>query len=424
MRSMRLAPLLALAPALGVAGCNGGVSAKGSTSMVAVALPAGFMLSDLGQSMLPLHTLPAGAAGGRFVVASAALAGVAVVDVDAHGEATAQNVDMAALPGTLPIGSLAEVPGTDRVLMGVPDRNGGTIAVMTLGATPDVAVFDKQVAARYGLAVAAGNLAGTDAPDFVVVSGAELDVYVDGDAQKRVTAPADPKCPLDLGGGQTVNDPRRVVVAPLVAGAGSEQIAVGTPLFGTVSVFTVDATGAAKCAFAYTNNDTNVTFGAALATGDFDGDGAVDLLIGAPRDQAFWIKGPLTAASPVLPVALAPSSAARGNGALGASLAAGNFDGAGGDEALVGDFAASVGGAMIVGEVRVVRGAALDQEVAPLRSPAPAAGDDFGIQVAALPFCTSGCGTAAAVVQALPLIASSTRAFVDFTFGPADPRMP
>jgi hypothetical protein len=84
-----------------------------------------------------------------------------------------------------------------------------------------------------------------------------------------------------------------------------------------------------------------------------------------------------------------------------------------------------MGGDVSLGEVRIGTGPMLDAELASLRFPASVTGDeDFGGSVAAMPFCSSGCGTASAATTYLPLVGSTRHAFVDFTFGPTDPRMP
>ena len=206
---------------------------------------------------------------------------------------------------------------------------------------------------------------------------------------------------------------------------GVNQIVVGTPTAGapgSVAVFTVDATsGVATCAFAFVEAD-DARFGQALATGDFDGDGTLDLLVGAPPSHAFWIQGPLTATSAVLPVRLGP-----GAGELGATVAALNVDGQGGDEALIGNPDATVGGDMLAGEVRIVTGAMLDTELPVLRRHDPSTGDAFGIALGALPFCKSACGTSAAVMQNLALVGSDTHALTYFSLAPGntnDPRVP
>src|SRR4029077_15091163 len=89
-------------------------------------------------------------------------------------------------------------------------------------------------------------------------------------------------------------------------------------------------------------------FGQALATGDFDGDGAADLLVGAPPRDAFLYKGPITAATVPVQISYLDSG-----GEFGAALAALNVDGAPGDEALIADNSALVSRVDLAGAVVV-----------------------------------------------------------------------
>ena len=74
--------------------------------------------------------------------------------------------------------------------------------------------------------------------------------------------------------------------------------------------------------------------------------------------------------------------------------------------------------------MHVVGGAGLDTEQTILHRQSPASSDAFGEEVYALPFCTSDCGTATAVMQSVPLVGSATHAFLFFQpeSGAVDPR--
>ncbi|HEX4406970.1 MAG TPA: FG-GAP repeat protein [Polyangia bacterium] len=394
------------------------------TPVLSVSAPSHFAASDdFGRYLLPLSGPAADSTGGTFVVSAESQAALALINVDATGQVHGQNVDAPALEPaiggdvSLPVTAMAEVPGANQVLLGVPDANGtGAVYLMTLAATPTIAAFatpPTTAPTRFGLGVAAGQLAGADAPELVVASSSDLTIFLDGDATKGVTAPADPACPLVVSGGLSDEGKlpnRPILLAPRPMGLG-EQLIVGTPATtgGNVSIWAVDATtGVASCAFSYTQPDAG--FGMALALGDFDGDGVPDLLIGSPPSHAFWVHGPLSATSQVTPVTLTAGSGT----ALGASVAAANVDGVPGDEALVGDPDAVRGGANLSGEVHVVGGASLDTEQTILHRQSPSSSDAFGVEAHALPFCTSGCGTATAVTQNVPLVASTTHAFLFF----------
>ncbi len=434
---MRAAIVFACAAVALGAGCDWRDfdSIQAHTPVLSVGAPSHFAASDdFGRYLLPLSGPASDATGGTFVVSAASQAALALVNVDAKGQVHGQNIDAPALEPAVggdvsfAVTAMAEVPGANQVLLGVPEEGDGIGAVylLTLAATPTVTLFAAPPAAapaQFGLGVAAGKLAGADAPELVVASSSDLTVFLDGNATAAVTAPADPACPLEVPTGLLEQGPpqnRAVLVAPLMTGG--QQIVVGTTWSstgGSVSVFTVDATtGLATCAFSYTRPDLG--FGQALATGDFDGDGTPDLLIGSPPSHAFWIKGPLAAASSVTPVMLTAGSGT----ALGASVAAANVDGLPGDEALVGDPDAMLGATTLAGAVHVVGGTGLDTEQAILHRQSPGASDFFGADVHALPFCTSGCGTATAVSQSVPLIGSTTHAFLFFQPEPgsADPR--
>ena len=104
-----------------------------------------------------------------------------------------------------------------------------------------------------------------------------------------------------------------------------------------MSIFEFDAaTLTFTCALSLTQSESR--FGQSMAVGDFDNDGKMDLLVGAPPNRVYMYRGPVTATATAM-----LSSRATG-AAFGASVAAFNLDGSPGDEALVGDPDADVGG--------------------------------------------------------------------------------
>lgn len=381
---------------------------------------------DFGRYVLSLAAPAAGATGGRFVVSAASAGALALTSIDATGKVTTVNKSDLMFGGE-EITSLAEVPGGKQLLLGAHQggpNNFGAAYVLTIADLKVTLLAAPPADGEFGLAVAAGALTGAATPDFAVLSADQLTVFPGGAPTGPVVAPPPPAdCPLALT--TTRDRANRVMLIEDLKGAGAAQIVVGTPTAvgqGAVVVFDVDpTTGVASCAFAYRN--AAARFGQAIATGDFDADGKRDLLIGAPPEGAFWIRGPLTATSPILPVTLAKGPS---GGQLGFAVGAGDLDGVAGDEALVGDPDAKVDGKLQAGEVRIVGGALLDHEQPVVRRHAPDATDAFGVQVGVLPFCTSACGTASAKTQNLLLVGSRTRVFTFFVLdkGDLDPRTP
>src|SRR5450432_2296997 len=254
------AGLLAGVAALAAGGCDWRDfdTIEAHAPVRAIGAPSHFGANDFGRTLLPLSGLPAGSTGSRFVVSGAATSAIALIDIDAKGVSSGVNVTSPSFVADQPITALAEVPGTNQVLLGAPPSGvaSGTVFVMTLGQTSDVAVLDSPgLSDRFGLGVAAGPLAGAAAPDFVVASGSDLTVYVDGLPPGVSANMPGPDCPMLISTSLASRDRvRRAVLVDSLMGDATSQIVVGTPAFndaGAVSVFTVDPSGVATCAFTY-----------------------------------------------------------------------------------------------------------------------------------------------------------------------------
>lgn len=146
--------------------------------------------------------------------------------------------------------------------------------------------------------------------------------------------------------------------------------------------------------------ESNEVFGAAVATGDFNGDEIDDLAIGAP---AATVEGKRAAGEVVVlpgsPTGLRPVAAGQvltglvleSGDQFGASLAAGDFDGDGDDDLAVGSPGEGVSSKAVAGAVTVFDGSAEGLSATPREISAattnvagsPEAGDRLGVSVAA-----------------------------------------
>ncbi len=409
---------------------------QNQTPVVKVTAPGGFpSASDFASLVLPVGPPADGSVAAWFLTSATESPAVALVKVDAAGGESAQSLQSAALDNlgsTNPLTALAEIPGTGTAFLGAPSALNGlvTVNLATQEVTPFLVSGTTAAELQLGAGVAAGALTGTTAPDLVAISTSTVHVFVDGSpapANDLSPAPADlTACPIALGNVPNAERSHRAMVIGALLASGP-VIAIGVPgasAPGTVVFFAVSA-GAVTCAGilnapALVSGAVNAGFGAALAIGDFDGDGLPDLLVGAPPNAVHLYKGPLTL--PAAPTATIgkPASSAE----FGAALAALNLDGVKGDEALIGDPGATINGVTGAGDVTVYTGATL---VAATKTPvltdhSPGTGEGYGSAVAGLSFCAVAPCTAATLTP-LPLVGAPAATFTYFTLGPADPRV-
>jgi hypothetical protein len=428
--------LLALAAAgLFAAGCDWRDfdTLQNQVPVERVDAPSGFQsTSDFATAVLPVAPPADGSAAAWFLASGSENLGLALVKVDPAGNTSGQTLSGTALDNLAgnPITALAEIPGTGTALLGAPTSFNPLVTV-TL-ATATVSAFTPTSATAgsenlFGDGVAVGTLTGAASPDYVVTSQTSIHVFVDGATTDIVPGASDlAACPIALSSSLVGNfKATRAVVIGNLLGSGP-VIAVGTPgvgAAGTVSFFNV-ASGAVTCAGvldapALSGTTINLGFGGALAVGDFDGDGAADLLVGAPPHAVYLYKGPLTLSGAAPTATISPP---LGSAEFGAALAAMNIDGKTGDEALIGDPGATVDNQTGAGNVTIYTGPKLADMLTPtavLTDHDLSAGEAYGGSIDALPFCaTPPCASP----PRLPLVGAPAHAFIYFTLGPTDPR--
>jgi FG-GAP repeat len=418
---------------LAVGMCGAGLVAAGcdwrdfdniqtDTPVLVVSPPSGYSApSDFGRVILPLTPPTDGSAAARYLGSATGQTGLALVQIDARGHASSQNVTGSALDNLdgEAITAMAQAIGGGQVLLGVP--TGGSLLTLDLTSLV-VTPFVLSTESQFGMGVAAGSLHGLGTHDWAVVSGSALHIFPNGSTTDLSIADS-AACPLtvstSLPSAERIN--RAMVIGALMSGG--SQIAVGTPVIsggGSVSLFALDATATTvTCALTLSAPvAADSRFGQALAIGDFDGDGNADLLVGAPPGRAYLYRGPLAAGA--VPAATITDTMTGGD--FGAAMAALNLDGKTGDEALIADPDATVGGQAQAGSVAIFTGATLGTSLMPvLNDHAPSSGEVYGSAVAALPFCaTSPCP---AKPPLLPLVGAASQVFTYFALsGQTDPR--
>ena len=406
------------ASAVSLSGCNWSTfsSDADKAPVRSIAAPSNFKAADFGRSLLPLSSGQGKAAA--FVATSINDMNIALVTID-----TAGGVSSAAVPGT----SLTEVEDSvisslvedasgspTKLLLGSPKlHNLGYGRVYTYALSP---MLDETVTTLpvplgptepgLGRGLAAGTLAGVEAKaDYVVASDSQMVVLVDGAVATSAgmigAVGCDPTFDLNLDARYRLK--RAVLTARLwldPPGTNVQQVVSASPHAvnpgGRLSFFSVTGGGspfalnclASATAPALTPTDIRPRFGTSLASGDFNGDGNVDLLVGAPGQNAYVYFGPFPPGGLPTPVTIADSEGVD----FGYAVAALNIDGHVGDEALIADPLAAVGGQDRAGRVTAFAWQASTSSMVAIKTYAdhsPEANANFGSTVNALKFCSA-----------------------------------
>ena len=187
---------------------------------------------------------------------------------------------------------------------GGPPTPGGKVTTLAVASkadgSPTFGILTSLVGGGHmGISVAAGFITGASTGDFVAVGDNSVQLVGTDPppASPQLASSADTCQALQLGSATDFYAFRPVVVADLLAG-GLDEIVLGGQVAGQGEVLFIqyDRTTVLPCPTKVLTLGAVGSFGSSLAAGDFDGDGNMDLAVGAPPNHVYVYFGPLDAA--------------------------------------------------------------------------------------------------------------------------------
>jgi hypothetical protein len=403
---------------------------------------------------LPAPVDPAIKAAARMLLSRKDSNYLALADYDMNGKVTLREASDVETTLGSPVYSAA-MRADGAFILGTPRHNPGNattppgkVSTMVIGSkadgTPTFGIQNSLVGGGHmGISVAAGFITGAPTGDFVAVGDNSVQLVGTDPppANPQIATSADTCQALQLSSPTDFYAFRPVVVADLLAGAVDEagllagaydEIVLGGQVAGQGQVLFVQYDGSTvlPCPTKVLTLGAVGSFGTSLAAGDFDGDGHVDLAVGAPPNHVYVYFGPLnlgTVDAPSNPNPDVDIAAATGT-QFGKQIATYYLPGQATAQLLVADPSASSTGG--VGEVmlfNVPRGAAsiLSSAAVAILFDSNKDSDPglLGLSLGGVQFNTGLCKPASAV-QLVPWAALGPDLLTFFAYrgGTADPR--
>jgi hypothetical protein len=306
---MRLLKMSLLA-GLGLAACNPG-------DFNSILDHAPVIIADTGGSstgslfVLPLPPETGSTLAARALVTRSDKPYLATVDYDRNGKVALHEDSTAEISpnlGGAVYSSAIRSDGT--IILGVPGYPGGStptgrVSTATLTTAADGSVKFVLTAGatgspgdHLGISVAAGNITGLTGGDFVALSDSTVQVL----SPSGSVSPT-PDCAAVIAGLKAPSPGgnygfRPIAVGNVLGDSGDEIVLGGQMATQGVVVFVqYDASKSTLVCPKLFSGGVSAGFGSSLAIADFDGDGQMDLAVGAPPDRVLVYFGPLDSAT-------------------------------------------------------------------------------------------------------------------------------